>query len=122
MLIYKLLGTLQIVTFDGKADAPLSRLFCFQKAFFLHSESKDLYGRVQLQKGPLGNVLYPLYYTSGIGPAIVPGIIKLQLVTVKLLDRNARPGHAHIVHAQTTMEAWHCTLTQSALATCQSSI
>ena len=65
---------LQVVIFDGKADALFSGLFRFQKAFFLHPETKELYGRVQLQKGPLGNILYPLYYTCSIDPAIVPGI------------------------------------------------
>ena len=64
---------LQVVIFDGKADALFSGLFRFQKAFFLRPETKDLYGRVQLQKGPLGNILYPLYYTCSIDPAIVPG-------------------------------------------------
>lgn len=59
--------------FDGKADAVFSGLFRFRKAFFLHPQSEEVYGRVQLQKGPLGNVLYPLYFSCSIAPAIVPG-------------------------------------------------
>ncbi|KAL3131950.1 hypothetical protein ABBQ38_007646 [Trebouxia sp. C0009 RCD-2024] len=61
----------QVTVFTGKAAVPLGGIFGFQKAFFLHPETDELYGRVQLQKGPLGNALYPLYYKASVGPSII---------------------------------------------------
>ena len=29
---------------------------------------------MQVQKGPLGDLLYPLYYRANIGSAVVPGV------------------------------------------------
>ncbi len=60
--------------FTGKAAVPFSGMFKFQKAFFLHPKTDELYGRVQLQKGPLGNALYPLYYKASVMPSLVPGM------------------------------------------------
>ena len=64
---------LQVTEFAGKAAVPFSGMFKFQKAFFLHPKTDELYGRVQLQKGPLGNALYPLYYKASAAPSLVPG-------------------------------------------------
>lgn len=63
----------QVTVFTGKAAVPLGGIFGFQKAFFLHPETDELYGRVQLQKGPLGNALYPLYYRASVEASIVAG-------------------------------------------------
>ena len=60
--------------FAGKAAVPISGMFKFQKAFFLHPKTDELYGRVQLQKGPLGNALYPLYYKASVTPSLIPGM------------------------------------------------
>lgn len=68
---------MQVTTFTGKAAVPLGGIFGFQKAFFLHPETDELYGRVQLQKGPLGNALYPLYYRASVEPSIIAGTIIL---------------------------------------------
>lgn len=67
-------AVLQVTEFAGKAAVPLSGMFKFQKAFFLHPKTDELYGRVQLQKGPLGNALYPLYYKASVMPSLVPGM------------------------------------------------
>ena len=66
---------LQTTVFRGKAAAPLSGLFGFQKAFFLHPQTEELYGRVQLQKGPLGDALYPLYYKASVETSFIPGTV-----------------------------------------------
>ena len=69
-----LCACLQVTEFAGKAAVPLSGMFKFQKAFFLHPKTDELYGHVQLQKGPLGNALYPLYYKASVMPSLVPGM------------------------------------------------
>lgn len=73
----------QVTIFTGKAAVPLGGIFGFQKAFFLHPETDELYGRVQLQKGPLGNALYPLYYRASVEPSIIAGIIILVFASSK---------------------------------------
>lgn len=69
-----LCAVLQVTEFAGKAAVPLSSMFKFQKAFFLHPKTDELYGHVQLQKGLLGNALYPLYYKASVTPSLVPGM------------------------------------------------
>ena len=59
-------------------------LLKFQKAFFLHPDTDALYGRVDLQKGPLGAALYPLYYACNIGPAVVSGTLRKLMLRVEL--------------------------------------
>ena len=66
---------MQVVTYVGRADIMFSGLLKFRKAFFLHPETDALYGRVDLQKGPLGAALYPLYYACNVGPAVVSGAL-----------------------------------------------
>lgn len=70
----------QVTVFAGKAAVPLGGIFGFQKAFFLHPETDELYGRVQLQKGPLGNALYPLYYRASVEASIIAGTIILAVI------------------------------------------
>ena len=65
---------LQVTEFAGKAAVPFSGMFKFQKAFFLHPKTDELHGRVQLQKGPLGNALYPLYYKASVTLSLLPGM------------------------------------------------
>lgn len=67
----------QVVEFEGKAAVPLSGLFKFRKAFFLHPKTDELCGRVDLQKGPLGNALYPLYYKASVTPSLIPATDEL---------------------------------------------
>ena len=60
--------------FRGKAALPTHVLgvSSFSKAFFLQPGSEQLYGRVLLGKGPLGDLLYPLYFKATVGPCVVP--------------------------------------------------
>jgi len=65
----------QLALFRGKAALPTDLLGIsrFSKAFFLHPEHPErLYGRVLLGKGPLGDLLYPLYFRADVGSAVVP--------------------------------------------------
>jgi hypothetical protein len=86
--------------FRGKAALPTHVLgvSSFEKAFFLRpaapapggagrssssgssssdgdsrtGEEEALHGRVLLGKGPLGDLLYPLYFKADVGPSVVP--------------------------------------------------
>jgi hypothetical protein len=64
----------QLSHFRGKAALPTHVLGVsrFSKAFFLQPGSEVLYGRVLLGKGPLGDLLYPLYFQASVGTAVVP--------------------------------------------------
>ncbi|EIE24458.1 hypothetical protein COCSUDRAFT_61884 [Coccomyxa subellipsoidea C-169] len=63
----------EVATFEGRAAVPLNSLFGgFRKLFFLQPRTFDLYGRVQVQKGPLGDLLYPLYYKCTIDTSTIP--------------------------------------------------
>ena len=64
----------QLALFRGKAALPTHALgiSSFSKAFFLHPGTEQLYGRVLLGKGPLGDALYPLYFKASVGPSVVP--------------------------------------------------
>ena len=84
---------LQVVEFEGKAAVPISGLFKFRKAFFLHPKTDELYGRVDLQKGPLGNALYPLYYKASVAPSLVPGIVAKLGTCISALALNRRIGN-----------------------------
>lgn len=44
------------------------------QVFFTGQDAEQLYGRVELGKGPLGNALYPLYFRVNLQPSIVPGM------------------------------------------------
>lgn len=57
----------------------------FSKAFFLHPETEQLYGRVLLGKGPLGDALYPLYFRADVGPSVVPTTQDLCDLTLRYL-------------------------------------
>lgn len=86
----------QVTEFAGKAAVPFSGMFKFQKAFFLHPKTDELYGRVQLQKGPLGNALYPLYYKASAAPSLVPATDELtdvQLDYQSPIDLGLQPEH-----------------------------
>ena len=89
----------QVSIFNGKAAVPLGGIFGFQKAFFLHPETDELYGRVQLQKGPLGNALYPLYYRASVEPSIIAGTTILPFAgrnaTIAPADMCAKDIHVH---------------------------
>lgn len=76
----------QVTVFDGKAAVPASGLFKFQKAFFLHPKTDELYGRVQLQKGPLGNALYPLYYKACVTPSLISATDELTDVQLEYMS------------------------------------
>lgn len=78
----------QVVEFEGKAAVPLSGPFKFRKAFFLHPKTDELCGRVDLQKGPLGNALYPLYYTASVTPSLIPGIVANLGICISALGPN----------------------------------
>lgn len=41
--------------------------------FFTGQDAEQLYGRVELGKGPLVNALFPLYFKVSLQPSIVPG-------------------------------------------------
>ena len=64
----------QLSLFRGKAALPTHVLgiSSFSKAFFTHPSTEQLYGRVLLGKGPLGDLLFPLYFRADVGPAVVP--------------------------------------------------
>ncbi|KAK9817074.1 hypothetical protein WJX72_009087 [[Myrmecia] bisecta] len=82
----------QVAVFDGKATAfgggPL-HLNRFQKAFFLHPRTLDMYGRVLLHKGPLGELLYPLYYRASVGPGAVPATREVTEMQLEYLQPDA---------------------------------
>ena len=78
----------QVVEFEGKAAVPLSGLFKFRKAFFLHPKTDELCGHVDLQKGPLGNALYPLYYKASVTPSLIPGTIAILGICISALALN----------------------------------
>ena len=65
---------MQEIVFNGKAAVPLSAVTGhFQKAFFLHTKTYELYGRVRLQPGVLGDQLYPLYFKCAPQSTVIPG-------------------------------------------------
>ena len=69
---------MQEVLYKGKAAVPLSGLAGrFEKAFFLHPESYELYGRVRVRPGALGDRLYPGYFKCSPNSTIIPGAQKL---------------------------------------------
>lgn len=91
----------QLALFAGKAALPTHVLgiSSFSKAFFLHPATEQLYGRVLLGKGPLGDVLYPLYFKASVGPSVVPSECLAALVPARVpgpaacpLLAEARPG------------------------------
>ena len=45
----------------------------FRKMFFLHPDSEELLGRVDLGYGAAGAAIFPLYYRAAIGSSVVPG-------------------------------------------------
>ena len=55
----------------GSAPGPPYRAAL--QVFFTGQDAEQLYGRVELGKGPLGNALYPLYFRVSLQPSIVPG-------------------------------------------------
>ncbi len=68
--------------FEGRAASPAAarlvgalRLDRFTKSFFLHPDSEELLGRVDVCQGGLGDTLYPLYFRATIGSSIVPGML-----------------------------------------------
>lgn len=70
-----LLARSQIVHFTGRAAlrTHLMGLSGFSAAAFLHPETEDVYGRVLLGKGPILDLLYPLYFSCSVGRSMVPG-------------------------------------------------
>lgn len=77
----------QLALFRGKAALPTHALgiSSFSKAFFLHPGTEQLYGRVLLGKGPLGDALYPLYFKASVGPSVVPTTQELCDMTLQYL-------------------------------------
>lgn len=72
----------QVAVFEGRAALPAAarlvgalRLDRFTKSFFLHPDSEELLGRVDVCQGGLGDTLYPLYFRATIGSSIVPGML-----------------------------------------------
>ena len=78
----------QEVIFEGKAAVPLAALTGrFQKGFFLQPGSYELYGRVRVRPGALGDRLFPGYFKCTPKSTIIPG---------KLLPfRPGAPMHSH---------------------------
>lgn len=76
-----------LALFSGKAALPTHVLgiSSFSKAFFLHPQTEQLYGRVLLGKGPLGDALYPLYFKASVGPSVVPTTQELCDMTLQYL-------------------------------------
>ncbi|CAL5222355.1 g4707 [Coccomyxa viridis] len=63
----------EVVRYRGRAAVPLPGVFGgFSKVFFVQPDTFELYGRVEVQKGPLGDLLYPLYFRCNIGPSSIP--------------------------------------------------
>lgn len=65
-----------IATYEGKAAIVVSAGVAdrFQKVFAVPRGGGGLVGRVNVMKGPLGNLLYPLYFEADMGPGIThPG-------------------------------------------------
>lgn len=66
--------------FEGRAAVPtpglagLLRLDRFRKCFFLHPDTEELLGRVDVAAGPVGNLVYPLYGAATLGSSVVPGV------------------------------------------------
>ncbi|KAL4447433.1 hypothetical protein ABPG75_004652 [Micractinium tetrahymenae] len=77
----------QLALFRGKAALPthVPGISAFSKAFFLHPQTEQLYGRVLLGKGPLGDLLYPLYFKTSVGPSVVPTTQELCDMTLQYL-------------------------------------
>lgn len=67
----------EVVVFEGKAAGPLPWLSGllgldrFRKLFFLHPDSEELLGRLDVGYGALGAKLYPTYFRATIGSSIV---------------------------------------------------
>ncbi|KAK9861257.1 hypothetical protein WJX84_011529 [Apatococcus fuscideae] len=81
----------EVVRFHGKAAVSLPYFNRFQKAFFCPSNADGLHGRVLLEKGPLGNMLYPLYYKATLGSTIISATremadLQLEYLPPKLLN------------------------------------
>lgn len=65
------MGQLQVATWEGKAALPaLNR---FQKRFFLHPTTLELYGFVDVGSGWLGRRLFPLYFKCNVDQLLYPG-------------------------------------------------
>ncbi|KAK9909479.1 hypothetical protein WJX75_002916 [Coccomyxa subellipsoidea] len=77
----------EVATYEGRAAVPLTSIFGgFRKLFFLQPRTFDLYGRVQVRKGPLGDLLYPLYYKCSIGTSTIPGTNELSDLQLEYLN------------------------------------
>lgn len=69
----------QVAVFEGRAAGPLPwlsnalRADRFRKLFFLHPDSEELLGRLDVGYGAVGAKLYPTYFRATVGSSIVPG-------------------------------------------------
>jgi hypothetical protein len=66
---------LQVAIFDGRASIPLVGLFGldrFQKSFWINPSNFCLVGRVMLNRGAVGDTLYPLYFQADVQKVVVP--------------------------------------------------
>ena len=69
----------QVAVFEGRAAVPLAGLAAplradrFRKLFFLHPDSEELLGRVDVGYGAAGAAVHPLYFRASVGPSVVPG-------------------------------------------------
>ena len=61
--------------FDGRASVPVVGVLGldrFQKAFWVNPRNFTLMGRVLLNRGVVGDTLYPLYFQADVQRVIVP--------------------------------------------------
>ncbi|KAK9819482.1 hypothetical protein WJX81_005355 [Elliptochloris bilobata] len=74
----------QVVVYQGLAALPLHFWFGrFKKSFFLHPNTFELYGRVGVEKGVLGDMLYSLYFKGAIAPTAVPATAEVADVALE---------------------------------------
>lgn len=77
----------QEIIYKGKAAVPLSGLFGhFEKAFFLHPDTYEVYGRVRLKPGVLGDTLYPLYFKCTPKQTVIPDTGELADMSLEYLS------------------------------------
>jgi len=95
----------QAVVLEGRASAPVVGLLGldrFQKAFFRRRSDSQLMGRVLLNRGFVGDLLYPLYFSVDIQRAILPSTGEAADLSLSYLE----PGALRLSREDLPEETW----------------
>lgn len=77
----------EVASFDGKAALrlPLLGLDRFKKCFFVDLASRELHGHLVVNKGPLGELLYPVYFRASCDLTTIPATGELADIALEYL-------------------------------------